>query len=174
MTINFNDEYPELTSHQFNFQIDDTSGSLVLTKESLFLVKILSGTSFGNDGLAATIVKGKLNLNRPKMPDGFSIDNFDKVALLTPINFESGETYTLHIKRPIFRKDSTATTATTTSEYYVVFTNANNKFYLIDCTDQLKDITDNPVTYGGTRKRRASKQKRKAKTPKRRKHAKRS
>ena len=157
-------EFASIKELQFSFQA--SGNDLTLTKESAFLLDIVSANKeFG--GYALNEKKEITTQDTSYATIGEFFNDFSNNP--TPPNLTEGNTLKLHTDRPIYKHID--------NKHYVVFegkdeaasgTATENKFILIECTTELENYPGNeaarPIS-GGTRKRRA--RRKPSKTPKR-------
>ena len=153
-------EFANIENLQFSFQA--SGDDLKLTKESAFLLDIVSKQQFG--GYALDDNKEITTQETSYATIEKTFNDFSNNP--TPSKLQAEQTLDLHIDRPIYKEGS---------NYYVVFKGndkaakeTETKFILIKCTDEIGTYPDNkearPIS-GGTRKRRA--RRKPSKTPKR-------
>jgi hypothetical protein len=150
-------EFASIDKLQFSFQA--SGNDLTLTKESAFLLDIVSANKkFGDYNLDDKKIKTK------ETPYATIGEKFDGAPI--PPKLQANQTLELYTDRPIYKNEG---------KHYVVFKGNNEaadgtatKFILIDCTTEFEKYPDNKdarAISGGTRKRRA--RRKPSKTPKR-------
>ena len=171
----------------FQFCMNITGNDVKLTLEADILVHILTINRFGKGN--KFVIDSERSLKRADrtmqenndfiyiVNDDSALNEVNKtinvndLALAVPGDMTG---LRLYPKRPIIITEDLSKNVLV----YVVtkHTDASkNSYYIIDCTNILPSLqTTQDINTGGTHKRRASKKERKAKTPKRRKHTKKS
>ena len=153
-------EFASIKNLQFSFEA--SGDDLKLTKESAFLLDIVSKQQFGGYNL-----NDKKEITTQDTSYATIERNFNDISNNpTQSKLAKGQTLELHTNRPIYKEGS---------NYYVVFEGKNEaasgtatKFILIDCTTEIEKYPGNEAARaisGGTRKRRA--RRKPSKTPKR-------
>ena len=156
-------EFASIDKLQFSFQA--SGNDLTLTKESAFLLDIVSA----NKEFGGYVLNEKKEITTKETPYATIENNFYGMTLKNPPqNLNANQPLNLHTVRPIYKHNN---------KHYVVFKGNNDaatatatasRFILIDCTIELSNYPGNeaarPIS-GGTRKRRA--RRKPSKTPKR-------